>query len=601
MEIKQKLRSEIEDKYKWDLSSIYSSKKDLDKDFILAKSLSEKIIEYKNKEIKTAEDLYNLLELDIKLSRVLDKIVVYSNLKNCEDASSSENQELYGKAINFAVKISTDISFITNKILHIDDSIISKMLNDEILSEYKFFLEDLLRIKPHMLSDTEEELISSLSKTIILDNDTYDNLTNVDMKFGSIKDEDNNMIELTNSNYSNFLKHKDRNIRKEAFSKFYGTFGKFTTTLSGLYSSHLETGNLLSNIRKYDSVLHGDLFSDNLPIDVYSNLINTINSKLDTLHRYYKVKKEMLGFEEFHIYDISAPLTKESSKKYSYEDAKHLILDIFKSMGEDYIEVLNKAFDERWIDVYSNKGKKAGAFSSGIYDSYPYVLVNFEEKLDDVSTIAHELGHSVHTYFSKNNNSYMYYDYSLFIAEVASLTNEIIFNSKMIEREEDNNIKLQIINNLLRLFNSNLFDATLMAEFELDVHKKVENGNVLTSDYFNELYYSLCEKYYGSDVVVDEEIKYRWEIYDHLYVDYYLFKYSTGISCACYCASKILENDTEFTKKYKDFLKIGSSMYPSDALKTIGIDITNKEFIEKAVKFYNDLLNEFENIYKEIN
>lgn len=600
MEIKQKTRSEIEDKYKWDLSSIYSSREDLDKDFALAKSLSEKIIKYKDKEIKESKDLYNLLELDIRLSRVLDKIVIYSNLKNCEDASSSENQKLYGKAISFATEISTDVSFITNKILCIDDNVIGKMLNDEILSEYRFFLEDLLRIKPHMLSDEEEKLISSLSKTIILDNDIYDNLTNVDMKFGFIKDKDN-MIELTNSNYSSFLKNKDRNIRKESFNMFYGTFGKFTTTLSGLYNSHLETGNLLSKMRKYDSVLHSDLFSDNLPIDVYDNLIHTVNSNLDVLHRYYKVKKEILGLEEFHIYDINAPLTKESSKKYSYEDARTLILDVFKIMGDDYINILNKAFDERWIDVYSNRGKKSGAFSSGIYDSYPYVLINFEEKLDDVSTIAHELGHSVHTYLSKNNNSYMYYDYSLFIAEVASLTNEIIFNSKMIEREEDNNVKLQIINNLLRLFNSNLFDATLMAEFELTVHKEVENSNILTSESFNNLYYSLCERYYGKDVVVDEEIRYRWEIYDHLYVDYYLFKYATGISCACYCANMILANDKDFTEKYKSFLKIGSSMYPSDALKTIGIDITNKAFIENAIKFYSELLYQFENIYKQIN
>lgn len=600
MEIKQKIRSEIDEKYKWDLSSIYSSKEDINKDFDLAQSLSKKIIEYKNKEIVEAQDLYNLLELDVKLSRVLDKIVEYSTLKNCEDASNSENQKLYGRAINFAVQISTDTSFITNKILSIDNDVINKLLNDKILSEYRFFLEDLLRIKPHMLSDIEEELISSLSKTMILDSDTYGNLTNADMNFGFIEDENNNMIELTNSNYSNFIKDKNRNIRSEAFNKFYGTFGKFTTTISGLYNSHLETGNLLSNMRKYDSVLHNDLFYDNLPIDVYSNLINTINNNLDVLHKYYKLKKKMLGLEDFHIYDVSAPLIEESAKEYSFEDAKGLILDIFKLLGQDYVDILNKAFDERWIDVYSNKGKRSGAFSSRVYDSNPYVLTNFEGKLDDVSALAHELGHSIHTYFSKNNNSYMYYDYSLFIAEIASLTNEIIFNTKMVEREEDNKIKLQIINNMLRLFNSNLFDATLGAEFELDVHTKVQDGNVLTSDYFNNLYYELNKKYYGDTVNVDENIKYRWEIYSHLYNDYYLFKYATGISCACYCAKKILDNDKEFIDKYKDFLKIGSSKYPADALSTIGIDITNKDFIENAVKFYDKLLDEFQKTYNSI-
>lgn len=600
MEIKQKNRNEIDEKYKWDLSSIYSSKEDIDKDFNLAKSLSSEIMEYENKDINEAKDLYDLLELDVKLSRILDKIVQYSNLKVCEDSGNSENQELYGKSINFVTKISTDISFVTNKILNIDSDKLDIMLNDKMLTEYKFFLEDLLRIKMHMLSDNEEKIISSLSKSLMLDSDTYDNLTNLDMKFGYIDDEEGNTVELTNSNFTTFLKSKNRDVRENAFRKYYSTYGKYTTTISGIYNSHLETSNIISNLRNYDSVLASDLFSDNLPLDVYSNLIDTINNNLNVLHRYYDIKKNILKIGDFHIYDVNAPIIDETLKKYSFNDAKELILDKFKVMGDDYTNILKKAFSEKWIDVYNNVGKRSGAFSSGIYDSYPYILTNFEEKLDDVSALSHELGHSVHTYFSKTNNSYIYYDYSLFIAEVASLTNEIVFNKKMIEEEKDNKIKLYIINDLIRLFNSNLFGATLDAEFELDVHQKIENNESLTSDYFNNLYYKLNKKYYGDNVIVDEEIKYRWEIYPHLYTDYYLFKYATGISCACFCASKILNNDQEFIEKYKGFLKMGNSKYPSDALKTIGIDITNRKFIENAIKFYSDLLDEFESIYEKI-
>ncbi len=600
MKIRQRKRNEIEEKYKWNLSSMYSSEEEINEEIKKEIELSEKIKEYENKSINESIQLRELMELDIKFSRILDKLIQYSSLKACEDASNNSNQELYGKIINLATNLSADVSFITNKILEIPDKIMNEFLNDEILKEYKFFLEDLLKIKPHILSDTEEKLISKLSKSLILDNEIYDNLTNVDMKFGDIIDEEGNTIELTNSNYSIYSKSKDRNIRKEVFEKFYGTYGKFSTTISCIYNSHLETNTIISKLRKYDSVLDEDLFSDNLPKAIYSNLVDTINDNLHILHKYYDMKREMLKLDDIHIYDINAPLEFNTLRDYQYEEVENILIDDLKILGEDYIEILKRAFSERWIDVYNNEGKKDGAFSSGIYDSNPYILTNFEGKLEDVSAIAHELGHSINTIYSKNNNSYLYYDNSLFTAEVASLTNEIIFNKMRIEKENDKKVKLYIINNLLRLFNSNLFGATLDAEFELDVHKKVQEGEVLTSDYFNSLYLNLNKKYYGNRVIVDDDIKYRWEIYSHLYTDYYLFKYATGISCACYCANRILENDKEFIDKYKDFLKIGSSMYPSDALKTIGIDVTSKEFIEDAINFYDKLLNEFINLYKEI-
>lgn len=600
MEIKQKKRSKIEEKYKWDLSSIYSSEKEIESDFDNAKKLSEKIVSLKDKKIKNSSDLIEILDLDIKLGRVFDKLLIYSHLKVSEDASNNKNQKLYGRVMNLATKISTDTSFLTNKILKIDNKIMNEILNDENIKEYKFFLENLLKQKKHSLTDAEEKLISKFSKSLMLDEEIYDKLINVDMKFGFIKDENGDNVELTNSNYSIFSMSKDRKIREEAFKRFYGTFGNYTNTISGIYNSHIEKNVIMCELRGYDSVLDSDLEYDNLPREVYSNLINTINDNIGVLHRYYSSKKEILNLDDAHIYDLSAPVF-DDDKNYSYEEARSLILDIFKLLGDDYLEILNKAFNERWVDVYNNEGKAYGAFSSGVYDSNPYVLMNYEGKIYDVSSLSHELGHLVHTYFSKNNNSYLYYDYSLFIAEVASLTNEIIFNTKMIEREKDEKSKFNIINNLIRTFNSNLFGACMDAEFELDVHKMVEKGEVLTSEYFNNLYLNLNKKYYGSDIIVDDEIKYRWEIYSHLYSDYYLFKYSTGISCASFCASKILSGDELFIEKYKNFLKLGGSMYPFDALKTLGIDITNKEFIEYAIKFYDDLVSKLITTFNKIN
>lgn len=601
MEIKQRKRCEVDKKYKWDLESVYRDEDEIKNDIDEANKLALKIIEYKEERLNS-DKLYELLSLNFNLSRVVEKLVMYSNLKINEESNNSSNQELYGKIMNLVQDISTKVSFVTNKILELNYKDVKKYLDEnEMLNEYRFFLINLFREKEYVLDTEKEELISMFSNSLSLAEEAYDTLTNSDMKFGYITDEDGNKVELTHSNYSKYLKSKDRNIRKTAFEKFYGTFGKYTVTISKLYNSHLETNNIISKMRGYKSMLNSDLFSDNLDEKVYDNLIDTINDNLDVLHRYYKIKKNILNLDEFHIYDNGAPIISDINKTYTYEDATNLILDSFKIMGDKYTDILKKAFSDRWIDVYNNEGKSSGAFSSGSYDSKPFILTNFEDKLDDVSTLAHELGHSVNTYLSTRSNPYQYYDCPLFIAEVASLTNEIVFNKKLIEKENDPKIKLHILNNLIILFASNLFDATLYAEFEKDVHEKIENNEVLTSDYFNDLCLNLNKKYYGNGVVVDDDIKYRWEIYSHLYFDFYLYKYATGISSACYCATKILNNDEKFINKYIKFLEIGGSMYPYDALKTIEIDIYDQNFIINSINFFNELLNEFENIYKEIN
>lgn len=600
MEIKQKKRCEVDEKYKWDLTSIYKNNEEIDKEINDINELALKITQFKTIDLDS-NNLYELLSLDAELSRKAEKLMMYSSLKVSEEANNSANQELYGKIMNIVQDISVKVSFVQNKILGSKYEDVKKYIRENSkLEEYEFFLEDLFRGKKYILVKKEEELISNFSNALSLAEETYDMLTNSDMKFGNIIDEDGREVELTHSNYSKYSKSKDRRVRKDAFDRFYSTFGKYRFTISKLYSSHLETNNIISKMRGYESMLASDLFSDNLDEQVYDNLINTVNDNLSTLHRYYKIKKDMLNLEEFHIYDNGAEVVDDIDKKYSFDDAKDIILDTFKIMGEKYTDILKEAFDNRWIDVYNNEGKQSGAFSAGCYDSNPYVLTNYEDKIDDVSALAHELGHSVHSYLSIHKNSYQYYDYSHFIAEVASLTNEIVLNKKLIENENDPKVKLYILNNLIKLFASNLFDATLYAEFEKDVHEKIEAGEVLTNDYFNELCLKLNEKYYGEDVVVDNQIKYRWEIYSHLYSDFYLYKYATGISSACYCASKILDNDEEFINKYIKFLESGGSKYPHDTLKIIDIDVYSEDFITNSINFFNKLLDEFERIYKDI-
>lgn len=593
---KQKLRSEIEEKYKWDLSSIYKNENDINEDVKEVKVLTEKLLNYENKKITTGEDLYEVLSLNFKIDEIIGKLSLYSSLKVSEDSSNSENKKLNGEIENLIVKIMTDLSFLTNKIYELEyDDVIRYYDEYPKLKEYEFHLKKLFEEKKHILSNKEEKILSSLSKSLSLSESAYSTFVNADIKFGNIGDK-----ELTFSNLSTFLKSEDRKVRKEAFERFYGTFGKYTSTISELYNSHLETVTTLCNLKKYENVLSSTLTEDNLSESIVSNLIETVNDNLDVLHNYYKIKKDILKIDDYHIYDNSTIIVPKLDRKYTYEEAKDIILDVFKIYGDDYLAVLKKSFENRWIDVYNNSGKYPGAFSACVYGTNPFVLTNFEGEFDDISTLAHELGHSVNSYFTVNNNPIQYYDYTLFMAEMASLTNEIIFNKTMAEKENDPKFKLYILNNLIKIFASNLFDACLYAEFEYDVHNKVENGEVLTSDYFNNKCLELNKKYYGDNVIVDDDIKYRWEIYSHLYVDYYLYKYATGISVATVCASKILDGDKEFIDKYKEFLKVGSSKYSKDALKELGIDVTKKDFIINAIEFFDNLVKEFKEVYDSI-
>lgn len=590
---KQKLRSEIEDKYKWDLSYIFKNEKEIDKAFKECEELTNEIQKYKDI-ILDENSLYELISLNLKISSILDNLILYASLKNSEDSTDNSNQSIYLKINNFIDIIYTKISFVQNTIYKLDYNDVEKFIekNDK-LKEYKFLLEVIFKEKEHKLSDEEEQLLSNLSSSLSLAGETYETLCYSDMTFGSIKNENGEEIELTDSNYGLFAKSNDRSIRKNAFERYYGTYGKYKNTLSTLYTSHVKTVSTLNKLRKYKSTLQEDMSSDNLSEELYTNLINTVNDNLGVLHKYYDSRKKILNIDENHIYDMGAPVSKDSNKEYSFESAKSIILDTFKIMGNDYVDILNKAFNERWIDVYNNKGKSNGAFSAAVYGSKPYVLTNFENRFEDVSAVAHELGHSVHSYISMNTNPYQYFDYSHFLAEVASLTNEIILHKKMYENEENIEMKKYILNHLIKLYVSNFFDAVLYAEFEKKVHDKIEKDEILTTDDLCNLCYDLNKKYYGDNVVVDDLVRYRWEIYSHLYSDFYLYKYATGISCATYCANNILNNEEGFLDKYKKYLSLGSSCYSNEALLTLGIDVTKKDFIENTIKFFNNLLEEF--------
>lgn len=592
----QKTRDEIETKYTWDLTLIYKTDAYFEKDYERVSKEINDITRYKGILVKSASNLLGYLKLSNELERKLYKLYYYANLKNDQDTTNTKYQAMLGKVKNLLTKFEELDAYAQPELMSIDYSIIEKYYEEEKeLKEYEFVLSNLFRFKKHILSKEVEEVLSSLSNSLNNSSETYELLTDSDMKFGKILDENNEEVELTESNYSVFLHSKDRRVRKEAFNKILTTYGEYKNTISSTFAGNVDTLTTLAKLKKYDSSLEAALFSDNVDKEVYNNLIKTVKDNLDVLYKYFKLKKDFLKLDEFHLYDQYVDLVEENTKKYTFLEAKDLVIEALSVLGEDYIKNLNKAFDERWIDVYNNKGKRGGAYSSGFYDTKPYVLLNYEGTINDVSTLAHELGHSMHTYYSCLNNPYQYSSYKIFVAEVASTVNELLLNFHLLNKgsKED---KKYILSNLMNLFKATIYRQTMFAEFERDMHNLKEQGGVLTNEVLCDNYYKLNLDYFGPDVVVDDEIKYEWERIPHFYYNFYVYKYAIGLSCACYIVDNILNKKEYALENYLKFLSSGGSDYPINELKIAGIDVTKKDVIESAIKMFDNFIEQFKEL-----
>ena len=592
----QKTRDEIETKYTWDLTLIYKTDAYFEKDYERVSKEINDITRYKGILVKSASNLLGYLKLSNELERKLYKLYYYANLKNDQDTTNTKYQAMLGKVKNLLTKFEELDAYAQPELMSIDYSIIEKYYEEEKeLKEYEFVLSNLFRFKKHILSKEVEEVLSSLSNSLNNSSETYELLTDSDMKFGKILDENNEEVELTESNYSVFLHSKDRRVRKEVFNKILTTYGEYKNTISSTFAGNVDTLTTLAKLKKYDSSLEAALFSDNVDKEVYNNLIKTVKDNLDVLYKYFKLKKDFLKLDEFHLYDQYVDLVEENTKQYTFLEAKDLVIEALSVLGEDYIKNLNKAFDERWIDVYNNKGKRGGAYSSGFYDTKPYVLLNYEGTINDVSTLAHELGHSMHTYYSCLNNPYQYSSYKIFVAEVASTVNELLLNFHLLNKgsKED---KKYILSNLMNLFKATIYRQTMFAEFERDMHNLKEQGGVLTNEVLCDNYYKLNLDYFGPDVVVDDEIKYEWERIPHFYYNFYVYKYAIGLSCACYIVDNILNKKENALENYLKFLSSGGSDYPINELKIAGIDVTKKDVIESAIKMFDNFIEQFKEL-----
>lgn len=590
---KQKLRSEISDEYKWDLKPIYQSDEDWYKDLEKAKNEIKKINNHKNF-LDSASNLLNFLKYEDDTDRLLNRLYYYVHLNYDTDTTNTKCQEMNTLITDVMTEYSELSSFVTPAFISKDYSLIEQYINElPELKEYEYNLKSIYRYQKHTLDEKTEKMLSTLSNSLSSSSNIYEVLTDSDLTYGTILDENNKEVELTDSNYVRYLESENRDVRKRAFDLMYDKHAEFKNTIAATYIGDIDTNIALAKIRNYKNARSASLYSDNVDESIYDNLINTVSNNLDPLFEYYKLKKDILKLNEFHMYDVYAKMIKASDfSKFTFDEAKDIVIEALNVLGDDYINNLKLAFKQKWIDVYNNKGKRSGAYSSGFYDTYPYILLNYEGTLDDVSTLAHELGHSMHTYYSCKNNPYHYSNYKIFVAEVASTVNELLLAKYLLKKMNNKESKLYVLNKLLELFKGTIYRQTMFAEFERNVYQKRENKEPLTNEILCNEYYKLNKKYFGDVVISDDKIKYEWERIPHFYYGFYVYKYATGLSAACHIVEGILNNKENALENYLKFLKTGGSMDPVDELKIAGVDIEKPEVIESAINMFKDILEE---------
>lgn len=594
-------REEIPVEKTWRLEDIFSSDEDWQQEL---EEVRQKISEFKHYQgvlAEKAENLYQLLVLQDDISERIGKLYTYAHMRYDQDTTNSFYQALHAKAENVITLASSAMSFIVPEILQLTKTRLDAFFTElPALKHYRHALLEIIRRKDHVLSEKEEVLLAEVSEVTDNPAQTFGMLNNADLTFSTVEDENGNQIELTHGRYINFLESDVPSVRKNAFKEMYQTYGNFINTFSSTLSGAVKKHNFMAKVRKYDSARQAALDNNNIPESVYDNLVAVIHERIELLHRYVALRKRVLGLDELHMYDLYTPLIKGVSMKYSYEDAQAQVLKGLAPLGEEYVAKLKEGFENRWIDVEENKGKRSGAYSSGAYGTNPYILMNWQDNLNNLFTLAHELGHSMHSYYTRKNQSFRYGDYSIFVAEVASTCNEALLNEYMINETNDKKEKLFLINHFLEGFRGTVFRQTMFAEFEHVIHQQAQAGEALTPDKLTEIYYGLNQKYFGEELVIDEEIGLEWARIPHFYYNYYVYQYATGYAAAQSLASQILKEKGPAVERYLGFLKAGSTDYPIEVLKQAGVDMTEKTPIQQALDVFEQKLDEMEELLKEM-
>lgn len=587
----------MEAKYNWNLKEIFENREEFDKTKKELEDDLNKINTYQGKLCDSSDNLYNCYKLYEKALEKYERLYGYGMLYYNLDMSNQEGIKLYKEVESIGTNFSTKVSFMTPEITYSKNGVVEKYLaNDKRLERYKRDIEDILKEKEHILSKKEETLLANYSEIFSAPENTFDILTNAEFKFGNLTNENGEEVELTESNYTIFLKSQKEDVRKQAFNLMYEQYSKFVNTITELYLANVKASSVTAKLKNYKSSLERAVLNDDASLKVYDSLIESIHEGLHVNHEFIDLKKKILKKEDFHMYDLYVNPFEIEKDEITYEDARKEVENALAIMGKEYLNKLREAFDNNWIDVFAKPNKKGGAYSMGIYSVHPYVLLNFVNSKRDISTIAHELGHSMHSYYSSSNQTIIDADYTIMTAEVASTVNEILLSSYQVEHEKDKTKKAELIYELLEMIRATLFRQSMFAEFEKIVHEKIENNETLSSSDLNDIYYRLNKEYFGNNMIVDENIKYEWARIPHFYSDFYVYKYATGISAAISIATKILKRGESFVRKYIEMLKQGCSKKSIELLKMVDVDLESKEVYKDAINFYHEKMEELKEL-----
>ncbi len=592
-----KIRSEMDPKFMWDFSHMFESKAAWEAAYAECEADIAKLSSLAGTLCASAESLKAGLDTVYAVAKKMELVYLYAMLHQSSDNGDPEHQAMQGRAVNLIVAMNTSIAFLEPEILECDEQVIRSYLEQPELAVYRQTVGEILRGRAHMLPKEQELMLAMLSDVRGNARNAFEMLHSVDMTFPPMTDEQGNEAPLTHGNFGVWRESSDKRVRHEAFTKYFGEFKKYINTFSATYAASVKTDTFYSNVRKFKTPCEAALFGSNVPVEVYDSLIEAVHDGLGTMKKYLKVRKEALGLEALSTYDLYCPILGDIDMKVDYEEGKALVKKATAPLGEGYAALLDRAYNENWIDVYENKGKTTGAFSCGVFGVHPYVLLNYTDTLDDAFTLAHELGHAMHSYYSSEAQDYVNHDYKIMVAEVASTVNEVLMTKYLLSVETDKKRRAYILNNFLESFRTTIFRQTLFAEFERIAHDMYQAGTPLTAQTLSEAYQKLNELYYeGAEV--GELHKYEWAIIPHFYNAFYVYQYATGFSSAVAIANHIYE--TGDASDYLAFLSTGGSDYPLEELKIAGVDLTKPDTVKNAMKVFAECLDEFEQLLKEI-
>ncbi|MBN2041588.1 MAG: oligoendopeptidase F [Spirochaetes bacterium] len=594
-------RDEINSKDKWNLKLLFENDEAWESSYKKIESEIQIFSKYKGNAGESIDSFIEIITKDLEISREFDKLYAYAHLKSDEDKTNQNYTGIYQKALSLYTKISGITSFIIPEIQAIPDDVIKTYLEDKRLEGLRFYIDKIIRYKPHTLSTDIEEILAKTGEISNAPNQFFSMLDNADLSFGTIE-RDGETVELSHGNFITFLMHPDRALRKKAFFQYYKTYENHQQSISTALAYSVKKDCFYSDVRKYCSCRESSLFPDNIPDAVYDNLIDTVKKKLDPLFKYFDFRKKILGLSELHFYDTYVPIVKNINFNTNYEEAADICIKALSCLGQEYTDILKAGLEKTWVDRYENKGKRSGAYSSGCYDSPPYILMNFENSnINSLYTLIHEAGHSMHTYYSNKNQPYAYHQYTIFVAEVASTFNEALLSNYLMKYyENDPRMKAYILNREIDNIRATLFRQTMFAEFEKVIHEMSEKNISLTLDSITGEYYRLLKIYFGDSVIIDDALKLECLRIPHFYSSFYVYKYATGISASIALADRVIKNVKGAVENYTDFLKLGGSMFPLDELKLAGVDMTKPEAIEDAVNYFAGLVDTLMTVFEDI-